>query len=53
MSQASGYAVESIKAAKALGIVNGMGENQFKPSESSTREQVAAMIILFIQKAGL
>ncbi|MNN14220.1 Endoglucanase precursor [compost metagenome] len=53
LNTASGYAVDSIKAAKALGIINGVGENKFQPTATSTREQVAAMIILFIEKSDL
>ncbi|MNW41010.1 Beta/alpha-amylase precursor [compost metagenome] len=53
LNTASGYAVDSIKAAKALGIINGLGENKFQPTATSTREQVAAMIILFLEKLDL
>lgn len=53
LSAASGYAVESIKAAKALGIINGIGDGRFEPAANSTREQVAAVIILFMEKSGL
>ncbi|MEK5480037.1 alpha-amylase family glycosyl hydrolase [Paenibacillus sp. FSL R5-0407] len=53
LGKASAYAVDSIKAAKALGIMNGMGQNKFEPAATSTREQVAAVLILFMEKAGL
>lgn len=53
IGEASGYAQESIKAAKALGIINGTGQNKFQPSTISTREQVAAMIVLWLEQAGL
>ncbi|MNO66236.1 Endoglucanase precursor [compost metagenome] len=53
LNTASAYAVDSIKAAKALGIINGIGENNFQPTATSTREQVAAMMILFLEKSDL
>lgn len=53
IDEASGYALESIKAAKALGIINGTGQGKFEPSTISTREQVAAMIVLWLAQAGL
>ncbi|RCX18155.1 glycosidase [Fontibacillus phaseoli] len=53
LGEASAYAVDSIKAAKALGIINGMGQNVFEPAATSTREQVAAVLILFMEKAAM
>ncbi|WP_410771128.1 alpha-amylase family glycosyl hydrolase [Fontibacillus sp. BL9] len=53
LGEASSYAVDSIKAAKALGIINGMGNNAFEPGATSTREQVAAVLIHFMEKAEL
>ncbi|GGH12020.1 alpha-amylase family glycosyl hydrolase [Paenibacillus segetis] len=53
IGEASSYAQESIKAAKALGIIQGTGQNKFQPSTISTREQVAAMIVLWLEQVGL
>ena len=38
-----------IKAANILGIVNGSGNNEFKPSDLITREQAAVMVVNYYQ----
>ncbi|MFX3635348.1 MAG: S-layer homology domain-containing protein, partial [Candidatus Pristimantibacillus sp.] len=45
LGKASSYATESIKAAKALGIIDGTGTGNFEPAGNATREQAAKMIM--------
>ncbi|WP_094551789.1 alpha-amylase family glycosyl hydrolase [Petroclostridium xylanilyticum] len=52
INEVSGYAVNSLKAAKALGLANGVGGNKFNPSGSAERAAVAKMIIELLEKTN-
>jgi hypothetical protein len=45
MDQVAPWAKNEVKDAKALGIINGKGNNLFAPQENATREEAAKMII--------
>lgn len=47
-SEVSAYASSSVKAAKALGIIEGNG-GAFHPKQTASREQVAKMAVLFLK----
>ncbi|WAA12133.1 S8 family serine peptidase [Fervidibacillus halotolerans] len=42
--QISSYALENIKQALSLGLINGRGENKFAPKETATRAEAATMV---------
>lgn len=44
---------EDVLKAYAIGIVKGTGEQRFEPKERVTREELAVMLDLVLQKAGL
>ncbi len=52
MAQVPQWAVEGIKAAQALEIIGGTGNNNFSPKKGVTRAETAKMIITLLGKAG-
>lgn len=48
ISEVSAYAKSAVKAAKALGMIEGNG-GQFQPKEIATREQLAKMAVQFLK----
>ena len=47
------WAKDYIKAAKALGIISGKGDNRFDPKGTTTRAEAAKMMVEVLIKAGL
>ena len=52
MSQVATWAQVSVKAAKALGLVTGNGDNQYLPQKTATRAEMARMLVMFLEKTG-
>ena len=52
MSQVATWAQASVKAAKALGLVTGNGDNQYLPQKTATRAEMARMLVMFLEKTG-
>ena len=52
MGQVSDYAADSLKAAKALGLVNGVGGNRFNPQGKAERAAAAKMIVKLLEEGG-
>ena len=49
----SDYARESVAKLSAAGIINGMPDGSFAPTESTTRSQAAKMIYTIMEKGGI
>ncbi|MEO3946445.1 alpha-amylase family glycosyl hydrolase [Gorillibacterium sp. CAU 1737] len=50
LSEASPYAAESIRAVQALGLMEGDGHGRFQPKATATREQLAKVLVLLLEK---
>ncbi|WP_410768054.1 pullulanase [Fontibacillus sp. BL9] len=50
--QISKFALDSVKAARELGLIGGTPEGKFAPQETATREQVAKVLTLLMQVTG-
>ena len=48
-SKIGAWAYDAVYAIKAIGVVSGMGNNEFQPRGNATRAQVAQMMMLFDQ----
>ncbi len=53
LAQASAYAVDAIRTAQALGLMEGDRQGRFHPSAAATREQIAKVLVLLMEKAGM
>ena len=51
-AEISDYAISAVSALYETGIINGMGDGSFAPTESITRAQTAKMISIAIEKEG-
>ncbi|MNW54624.1 Endoglucanase precursor [compost metagenome] len=51
-SKVSGYAVDSLKSAASLGIVEGGADGNFEPKALLTRAQMAKVLIKLMEKTG-
>lgn len=50
IGEVSDYAVNSLKAAKALGLANGVGDNAFNPTGTADRAAVAKIIVELLEE---
>ncbi|MBQ4602807.1 MAG: S-layer homology domain-containing protein, partial [Clostridia bacterium] len=48
-SKIGAWAYDAVYAIKAIGVVSGMGNNEFQPRGNATRAQVAQMMLMFDQ----
>ncbi|MGM0881362.1 MAG: S-layer homology domain-containing protein [Bacillota bacterium] len=48
----SDWAKEDVVSAQAEGLIDGTGDNLFSPKNGASREQVAAILIRLLEKAG-
>lgn len=52
ISQVADWAQANVKAAKALGLVTGTGDNNYLPQKTATRAEMARMLTMFLEKTG-
>lgn len=48
----SDWAIADVLEAHAAGLVNGIGDNMILPKQGASREQMAAILIRFLDKTG-